>query len=238
MEEEHSVLPEDEELWDSTTGVEEEDAGPAGMTDNAAESPAAEGSAPEQPPPPSINLSAVQTSDAVGNLVPVSRPTGGATSGAGASTWGAGGSRRRIDWAKLESEQRLYGRRGEEATFGKERERVANAGWDPALVVWVSKDQQTAPYDIRSINDDGTTRYIEVKATTSEDPSTPFPISAPELRFGIRQRQQYYIYRVTSIKSEAPRILRYRDPIGQLENENAYMTMREAALALPSPADE
>jgi len=45
-----------------------------------------------------------------------------------------------------------------------------------------------ASYDIQSIDDDGESILIEVKATTSQDPAGPFDISAGELLTAVQYR--------------------------------------------------
>jgi hypothetical protein len=151
------------------------------------------------------------------------------------SAGGGGGAGTKVDWARLESDRRLYGRRGEEVAYENERRRLTAKGWDADLVKWVSRDNELSPYDIESVNDDGSPRYIEVKATTADDPSEPFPISTPELLFAAAHRAGYFIYRVTSVKSASPRIHRYNDPMGELEAQRAYLRTSKAVMGLPSP---
>jgi Domain of unknown function (DUF3883) len=96
-----------------------------------------------------------------------------------------------VDYENQQRFQRHIGRRGEEAAYEAERRRVADLGLDPGLVSWHSKRQLSAPYDIESIDGDGQQIYIEVKATTSADPSDPFEISDAELVFMMAKRSNY-----------------------------------------------
>jgi hypothetical protein len=75
---------------------------------------------------------------------------------------------RSVDWAALEETRRLYGRRGEEAAYQAERNRLIAAGGNPERVHWVSRDIETADHDLESVGEDGKPIYIDVK-TTSPD---------------------------------------------------------------------
>src|SRR5207244_8863163 len=107
-----------------------------------------------------------------------------------------------------------------EAVFEAEKRRLVARGLDPKHVVWRSKTHETAPHDIESLDDDGQQIYIEVKATTSDDPFEPFPISEGELLQAMQKRSNYYIYRVTSAHTDRPTITRFKDPIRRL-NEHS-----------------
>jgi hypothetical protein len=184
---------------------------------------------------PSIRHEAVEASDVASPSTPAptdrdERPKKGRESGGG----GGGGGEGTTDWARLEEERRLYGKRGEEVVFESEKRRVRATGFDPSLVKWVSKTNELSPYDIESVEPDGQPRYIEVKATTGSDPGDAFPISTAELAFGTRRGESYFIYRVTDVRSDAPQIYRYRDPIGELSLGHATIRWSRAALALPA----
>lgn len=192
-----------------------------------------DGAESQQPPPP-LDHDAVSAADVVGETSPVVAPQPRRDGGSGG---GGGKAGRTVDWARLERDRRLYGRRGEEAAYESERRRLAKKGWDADLVKWVSRDDELSAYDITSLNDDGSLRYIEVKATTGDDPSEPFPISTAELRFAFQQRSQYFIYRITNVKSASPSIHRYRDPMGDLEAQRGYLRTSKALMGLPSPVE-
>ena len=78
---------------------------------------------------------------------------------------------------------------------------------------------------------------IEVKATTGLEPTDPFVISDSELRFAIAHHDQYFIYRVTDVKSSSPRVHRYRDPIALLGRSPASLHLSRARMALPEPGE-
>lgn len=142
-----------------------------------------------------------------------------------------------IDHAALQRLQRRIGRRGEHAAYEAERRRLIALGRDPALVVWRSRDHEFAPYDLESQDHDGQQIYIEVKATTSDDPSDPFEISDAELLFSLQKRGSYYVYRVTSAHTATPSIERYRDPIGRIHDNTARLRLSGARMTF-FPDDE
>jgi hypothetical protein len=137
-----------------------------------------------------------------------------------------------------EADKRRVGRRGEEIVFTKERARLQAAGKDPNRVVWVSKDYETAPFDIRSVDDDDQTIYIEVKATKAHDPGEPFYISHAELLEAALHRNRYYIYRVTRTDSSAPVITRVADPLSEIKDGRGRLLLSQARMALGFTAPE
>ena len=66
---------------------------------------------------------------------------------------------------------------------------------NPDSVTWVSKTNETSPYDIRSLDEDGQVIYIEVKSTKGTDPNGQFWISRAEVELARSKRGRYYIYR-------------------------------------------
>lgn len=111
---------------------------------------------------------------------------------------------RKVDWDRLRDRNNLVGDQGEEFALEQERDRVYEILGDIALtaVQHLSKMQGDGlGYDISSINDDGTTRYIEVK-TTEGNESTAFYMSENEKRFLEEYREQAFIYRVYDFNIE------------------------------------
>lgn len=84
-------------------------------------------------------------------------------------------------------------------------------------VLWVSKRNVAAGYDLRSFLDDGTEIYIEVKG--SEADSSTFFISDNEWNFAVQQGARYWIYRVTRVRSTKPQLQELRDPAKLLGSE-------------------
>jgi hypothetical protein len=186
--------------------------------------------APPSAPLPAIDHDTVISTEVV-NGIAVVLPTAHGTSGNRGQR--SGGGTGGVDWARLERDRRLYGRRGEEVAFKNERARLKARRLDPDLVRWVARSDETSPFDIESRERDSGVRYIEVKATSANDPSEPFIISSAELRWAARHRGRYWIYRVTDITSSSPRVYRYFDPLGEIEAERGYLRVSRALMALP-----
>jgi hypothetical protein len=132
---------------------------------------------------------------------------GGATRRKGGGGWAPPSS------ADVERDREL-GRRGEEIVLGLERDRVRAAGHDEARVRWVAFADEGADHDIRSLDDEGETIYVEVKATQGK--TGRFQWSRAEFELALRERTRYVLYRVYEAGSEAPVVKQFRDPIGML----------------------
>jgi hypothetical protein len=178
--------------------------------------------------PPPIDYSAVTMVDAKpGTVIPTTSRQHG-TSGAGVAS-GA-------PTIYTEDEKRRRGKRGEDAAWHMERERLRRLGKNPDLAIWVSRTDELSPFDIKSVDEDDQLIYIEVKSTNSDDPAEPFYISRAELIEATFQRSRYYIYRVTKVDTAAPCIWRVTDPMrlvrdgkGQLLLNKAHMTLAFAS---------
>lgn len=152
------------------------------------------------------------------------------------STYSSGGTSSAPGPAETQRNQDV-GKHGERIAFEKERERLIESGLDPKLAIWVSKDNELAPFDIQSV-DDSQTVYIEVKATTRSDPSTPFLISKNELVLAAIHRDRYFIYRVTDALTDSPTVTRFRDPFGQLVDRKGELHLRNAQMYLTVAGDD
>lgn len=179
---------------------------------------------------PPLNVEGIQgvdVSPAIVDLAPASHSGGG-----------GGGPAGSINWEHHERMSRTYGRRGEEAAMAFERKRVASLGFNPdEVVVWESEAHELMSYDIRSVDDKGGVIYIEVKATAASDEDEPFEISAAELSFGMSHRPRYYVYRVVDVRSAKPKILRYHDPIGAIEEGRGAVRVTGAKMYLAPNLD-
>lgn len=176
--------------------------------------------------PPPLDHDAVRISDArPGSLEPTvltSFRTGG-MSGTGTSS--------APSIQNVEENYRV-GKRGEEAAYYAERRRLRDLNKNPDLVIWVSKTDELAPFDIKSIDEDDQVIYIEVKSTKGSDPSDPFYISHAELLEAIFYRDRYYIYRVTKVDSAAPEITRASDPLLRIKEGKGRLLLAKAHMAL------
>ncbi|MEC8594385.1 MAG: DUF3883 domain-containing protein [SAR324 cluster bacterium] len=103
-----------------------------------------------------------------------------------------------INYLELEARNQQLGDVGEKLVIAYEKARLRTIGRIDLLnsVEQVSKTLgPNAGYDIRSFEQDGKERFIEVK-TTKYGKMTPFFVTANELLFSERNREQYNLYRV------------------------------------------
>lgn len=135
---------------------------------------------------------------------------------------GSGGKNRTTDWTPPDSDseewQREIGRRGEELIFRQEKARVKEKGLEESKVVWESKSNPGASYDIKSVDDDGQDIWIEVKSTTGRDGRFRWP--KQEFELALQKRDRYILWRVYEAHIKKPTAKPFRDPIGiLLENK-------------------
>ncbi len=115
---------------------------------------------------------------------------------------------RKIDWEKARDRNNELGDQGEEFVLEFEIDRLVDT-----LLIERTKAIQNVQhlsrlqgdglgYDISSINDDGSPRYIEVK-TTSGDFNHPFYMSENERKFFEVYGDSAFIYRVYNFNKEA-----------------------------------
>lgn len=104
----------------------------------------------------------------------------------------------RIDFPRVEAMKRALGLAGEKSTVEFERRRLQSLGRTDLA----NKVEHVAlslgdglGYDVRSFNEDGSTRFIEVK-TTRRAKEWPFYVSRNEVRFSIEEPANYYLYRL------------------------------------------
>lgn len=117
---------------------------------------------------------------------------------------------RKIDWEKARDRNNEIGDQGEEFVLEFEIDRLIET-----LLIDRTKATQNVQhlsrlqgdglgYDISSINDDGSPRYIEVK-TTSGDFNQPFYMSKNERHFFEEYEDSAFIYRVYNFNRETRR---------------------------------
>jgi len=117
---------------------------------------------------------------------------------------------RKIDWEKARDRNNEIGDQGEEFVLEYEIDRlIETLTIDRTLatqnVQHLSRLQGDGlGYDISSINDDGSPRYIEVK-TTSGDFNQPFYMSKNERHFFEEYEDSAFIYRVYNFNRETRR---------------------------------
>ena len=109
------------------------------------------------------------------------------------------GRKTKKNYALIENNNKNLGRRGEELVLEFEKQRVTKLKLDVSKVQWISEDKgDDEGYDILSLNDDGSARYIEVK-TTTQGIDFHFFISGREVEFSRRNKDNYFIYRVFNL---------------------------------------
>jgi len=105
----------------------------------------------------------------------------------------------KIDFLRLDAENRKLGVRGEEFVYELEKRRLhdeANRRDLSKRIRWVSRDDGDGlGYDIASFDASGAPRLIEVK-TTAAGKYFPFTLSQNELAVSKRELQRYHLYRV------------------------------------------
>lgn len=170
----------------------------------------------EQPPPMQMPRPSLESTS------PVARTSSG-MSGLGPRT--------QVDWAGAQQVRSDIGARGEEAVYHAERTRVRAFG-NPDLVHWVSREHPMADHDIQSVDSDGQRIFIEVKATTGDDPAEWIPISTAELRKAFAEGERYHLYRVLRADSANPTIVDFGNPAELLRRGKAEVQMADAKLRI------
>ena len=115
------------------------------------------------------------------------------------------GRKNKKNYALIENNNKNLGRRGEELVLEFEKQRVTKLKLDVSKVQWISEVKgDDEGYDILSLNDDGSARYIQVK-TTTQGIDFHFFISGREVEFSRRNKDNYFIYRVFNL-NKSPKI--------------------------------
>ena len=156
---------------------------------------------------PPIEEVVAQEATTVGTQIST-RWAGGTSGGGGGG--GGGGSLRDPEW------DRLLGDRGEEIVYARELERVRAAGHEApeSHVTWVSRDEPTADHDIRSVAEDGSPLWIEVKSTSGSHGNFEWPES--EVARAMAERERYVLCRVYRVDGKNPLIKRFHDPLSMI----------------------
>lgn len=121
------------------------------------------------------------------------------------------------DYEKESKRAKRIGDRGEKIVYDFEIDRVSKClgisqKQAEKKVRWVSRESDSYGYDILSISDDGSERYIEVKATTGKVGDMNFYYTAHELATAKEKGANYYIYIVYDIKTTKPKIWQIQNP--------------------------
>lgn len=102
--------------------------------------------------------------------------------------------------------KREIGRRAQDIAFKSEIKRLLVVGKRKlAQQVKDVSENEKLGYDIRSFNEDGTPRYIEVKAIRNWNNLISFILTDNELQVS-RKKINYYFYLVSDVKSKKPKV--------------------------------
>lgn len=130
----------------------------------------------------------------------------------------------KTDYEKKARLNKKLGDRGEKIVMDLEKSRLSKAGRNDLAnkIERVSLTSDAYGYDIVSYEEDGTKRYIEVKATRSNVGVANFFFTANELRTA-QETPNYYIYMVYEVTTDEPKVWAIKNPFNP-ENENAIKT--------------
>lgn len=110
-----------------------------------------------------------------------------------------------VNYLEREARNQLLGEAGEQFVINFERDRLIQAGKE-RLANRIEQVSATigpsAGFDVRSFEENGSDRFIEVK-TTKYGKNTPFFVTPNELRFSRENAHYYYLYRIFKFR-EAP----------------------------------
>lgn len=124
--------------------------------------------------------------------------------------------RRGIDYVAIEAANGSLGHAGELFSVRFEVARLIHAGKDGLAerVEHVSVTEGDGlGYDIRSFEETGEDRLIEVK-TTNYGPSTPFFVTRNEVEVSQRERDRFHLYRAYGFR-DSPKLFAKRGPLEQ-----------------------
>jgi len=126
---------------------------------------------------------------------------------------GASQGRGNPDYEKEVRILRKLGNRGEKIVMDLESERLKDAGRNDLAkkIERVSLKSDSYGYDILSFENDGTERYIEVKATRSRVGTANFFLTANEFNKAM-QLSNYFIYMVYDVMSIYPKVWCIKNP--------------------------
>jgi len=126
------------------------------------------------------------------------------------------------DYEKEARILKKLGDRGEKIVYDLEKERLSKQG-NKTLAEKVERAKYDhLGYDIKSFEENGKPRYIEVKTTRSKMGAANFFLSINELNRA-NELQNYYVYIVYEIESEKPKVWPLKNPFNP-ENKNVVKT--------------
>ncbi len=139
------------------------------------------------------------------------------------------------DYQKLQEENTKLGKRGEELVMREEKKRLSaeERQYLADNVDHVSLKDNSAGYDIKSFNADGTERYIEVKATRQKySKSAQFCITANEIITADEYKEKYFIYIVFKADTIKPECMVVDNPSDQWKHSLYENLAQECGISL------
>ncbi|MEX1015020.1 MAG: DUF3883 domain-containing protein, partial [Candidatus Paceibacterota bacterium] len=110
------------------------------------------------------------------------------------------------------------GNKGEKIVFDLEKSRLMKQGKKTLAEKVERAKYDHLGYDIKSFEENGEPRYIEVKTTRSKLGTANFFLTINELNKA-KELQNYYVYIVYEIESEKPKVWPLKNPFNP-ENQN------------------
>ncbi|MEZ8049274.1 MULTISPECIES: DUF3883 domain-containing protein [unclassified Vibrio] len=107
------------------------------------------------------------------------------------------------NWADIDEKNRNLGLAGEELVIAHEKQFLIKKGLTDLAekIVHVAKKTDYAGYDVKSFDENGTEKFIEVK-TTEKTIGTAFFISRNEVEVSRELGSQYWVYRVYDLNKK------------------------------------
>ncbi|MCK5491172.1 MAG: DUF3883 domain-containing protein [Candidatus Pacebacteria bacterium] len=120
---------------------------------------------------------------------------------------------KKIDFEKENKVNKKIGERGELVVFKKEKEYLESIGKKELsmLVQHISRDDDSAGYDILSFDESENKKYIEVKSTKQKVANANFLISSNEYNKA-KNLPNYYVYIVFETNTTNPKICKLKKP--------------------------
>lgn len=124
------------------------------------------------------------------------------------------------------------GELGEAFVLRYEQQRLIEQGQSDLVqkVRQISMENVAAGYDILSFDIQGNEKYIEVKTSKSEVLS--FELTSNELNIANKYRAAYWIYKITKIKSNSPKILQIQDPAALVQEGKLILKPTSYAISM------
>ncbi len=126
------------------------------------------------------------------------------------------------DYEKEARILKRLGNRGKKIVFELEKNRLSNEGRKNLAEKIEIAEYDHLGYDIKSFEENGEPRYIEVKTTRSKVGNASFFLSINELNKA-KELQNYYVYVVFEILSKRPKVWKIKNPF-RPENKNVVKT--------------